>query len=231
MSSITTRKCRTLRRAWASWYRDILCHWWVDEWCNIFKIYLQCKLTRWTPHCLTPCQWIHWMRQTPHHVLVWLTSVRSDRLPSCSLWCLCCSLTPEAICLSHSVDSSALSYTVRSPPSQSITQNIARVQIWNVCVPSFPFVEFKFSVYGHTYADRQTYTHILQCSHASVGFTQACPNYIVEMTLKQMKESAFLRMQMCALISWMECSACKSRTKNSSKWTPVASRTRSKSTL
>ena len=39
----------------------------------------------------------------------------SDRLPSCSLWCWHCSLALDAICLSHSVDSSTLSYTVRSP--------------------------------------------------------------------------------------------------------------------
>ena len=58
--------------------------------------------------------------------LACLTSVRSDHLPSCSLWCRCCSLAPNAICLSHSVDSSALSYTVRSPPSRSIAQNILK---------------------------------------------------------------------------------------------------------
>ena len=51
-----------------------------------------------------------------------LISVHSDRLPSCCLWRQHRSLavqpfplTPDAICLSHSVDSSALSYTVRSP--------------------------------------------------------------------------------------------------------------------
>ena len=38
----------------------------------------------------------------------------------------------------------------------------------------YPFVQFKFSVYGHMY---WTYTRILQCSHASVGLTQARPNY------------------------------------------------------
>ena len=49
----------------------ILCHWWVDEWCDIFKTFnVQCKLTRWTPHYVTPCWWIHWMRQTPHSVCV-----------------------------------------------------------------------------------------------------------------------------------------------------------------
>ena len=41
---------------------------------------------------------------------------------------------------------------------------------------SYPFVQFKFSVYGHTY---RTYTRVLQCSHASVGLAQARPNYEV----------------------------------------------------
>ena len=53
---------------------------------------------------------------------------------------------------------------------------LARVQIWNVRVPSFPFVQFKYSVYGLTQTDRLTYTRVLQCSHASVGLTQARPN-------------------------------------------------------
>jgi len=59
--------------------------------------------------------------------LACLTSVRSDRLPSCSLWRQRCSLAPDAISLSHSVDSSALSYTVRNPPSQTIAQNIKKL--------------------------------------------------------------------------------------------------------
>ena len=29
---------------------------------------------------------------------------------------------------------------------------------------------------SRTYADRQTYTRVLQCSHASVGLAQARPN-------------------------------------------------------
>ena len=48
-----------------------------------------------------------------------LTSVCSDHL-SCSLWRRLCNLAPDAICLSHSVDSSAMSYTVRNPPSYSV---------------------------------------------------------------------------------------------------------------
>ena len=70
------RKCRTLwGRAWASWYRSscYVTDAGVDEWWNIFKIRIfsvQCKLTQWTPHYLTPRRWIHWMRQTPHRVRV-----------------------------------------------------------------------------------------------------------------------------------------------------------------
>ena len=55
--------------------------------------------------------------------LACLTSVRSHRLPSCSLWCWRCSFVPNAICLSHSVDSSVLSYTMRNPPLPSIVLN------------------------------------------------------------------------------------------------------------
>ena len=98
-------------------------------------------------------------------------------------WRWCCSLATDAICLLHSVDSSVLSYTVKSPPSWSIAQKIKKlvcVQIWNVRVPSFPFVQFKLLVYGHTITDRQTdrqtYTHVLQCSHASVRLAQVRPN-------------------------------------------------------
>ena len=41
----------------------------------------------------------------------------------------------------------------------------------------YTFVQFKVSVYGHT-AGRSypTYTHVLQCSPANVGLTQARPN-------------------------------------------------------
>ena len=80
----------------------ILCHWWVDEWCNIFKIRIfnvQCKLTRWTPHYLTPRQWIHRTRQTLHCVrFVYQAkpplpqSALIALIPSCSLWCRRCSL-------------------------------------------------------------------------------------------------------------------------------------------
>ena len=46
------------------------------------------------------------------------------------------------------------------------------------------FVQFKFSVYGHT----QTYTRVLQCSPPSVGLAQARPNK--GPPVKQIQESA-----------------------------------------
>ena len=46
----------------------------------------------------------------------------------------------------------------------------------HMCKFEHPFVQFKFSVYGHKQASKQTYTPA-QCSHASVGLAQACPNY------------------------------------------------------
>ena len=44
----------------------------------------------------------------------------------------------------------------------------------STCTKLYPFIQFKYSVYGWSY--RQTYTRVLQCSHASVGLTQARPN-------------------------------------------------------
>ena len=41
---------------------------------------------------------------------------------------------------------------------------------------SYPFVQFKFTIYGHNQASRHTHPHA-QCSHASVGLAQARPNY------------------------------------------------------
>ena len=142
----------------------------------------QCKLTRWTPHHLTPRRQIHWMRQTPHRVRA--SSIKpslpylgpgSDRLLSCSLWRRRCSLAPDAICFSHSVDSSALTYTVRSPPSRSIAQNTyANLKC---TLPSFPFAQLKVSVYGHTQTDRHT-TRVLQCKcGARSGSPNDCIGY------------------------------------------------------
>jgi len=37
---------------------------------------------------------------------------------------------------------------------------------------------FEFSVYGHMYVSRHTYTRVLKCSHASVELAQARPKYL-----------------------------------------------------
>ena len=157
----------------------------MDEWCNIFKIQCSVQVDTTDPS-LTPHRWIYWMRQTPHRVS--RSSIKPslpylDLLWSLFPWRQLCSLAPDTICLSHSVDSSALSYMVRNPRSYSVDPShrmlksfSTSVQLWNVRVPSFPFVQFKFSVYGLTYADRQTDTRVLQCSHASVGLAPAHPN-------------------------------------------------------
>ena len=128
--------------------------------------------------------------------LACLASVRSDHLPSCSLWHWCCSLTPDEICLSHSVDSSALkvrsplahsvdslalSYTVRSPSvAIHLTEHykgLAHVQIWNAHVLHFCSFDLNFWYMAtRMQTDRQTYTRVLQCSLASVGLAQAHPN-------------------------------------------------------
>ena len=107
------------------------------------------------------------MRQTPHCVridglssLACLTSVCSDHLPSCSLWRRHCSLAPDAICLSHSVNSSALSYTVRilcRNPLHRTLKNFSTCANLKCTLPSFLFVQLKFSVYGHTQTDRHTH--------------------------------------------------------------------------
>ena len=104
--------------------------------------------------------------------LVSLTSVRSNRLLPVLFGAGAAVSPPEAICLSHSVHLSALSYTVRNPPSQSFSM-CANLK----CTRTFVSVHsIKILVYGHTQTDRQTYTCVLQCSHASVGLAQAHPN-------------------------------------------------------
>ena len=92
--------------------------------------------------------------------LACLTSVHSDHLPSCFLWRRHCSLASDAICLLRSVDSSALSYTVKSLPSQSI--GIAQ-NSFSTCtiLKSVTFVSVHsikiFSIWPH--ANRQTDRH------------------------------------------------------------------------
>ena len=146
--------------------------WWMDEWCNIFQIRIfnvssSCTLRLSSLDCLT--------------------SVRSNCLPSCSLWRRHCSLAvalssharhPEAICLSQSVDSSALSYTVRSPLSQRTLKSFSMCAKLKCMCTFVPFVQFKYSVYGLTYVHRQTDMRMrFTISHASMGLAQARPNY------------------------------------------------------
>ena len=96
--------------------------------------------------------------------LAYLTSVRSDHLPFCSLWHWRCSLAlalplaPDAICLLHSVDSLVLSYTLVSPSSHRALKSFSTCANLK-CSGTFVSVQFKFSVYGYVYADRQTYIH------------------------------------------------------------------------
>ena len=155
---------------------------------------VQCKLTRWTPHCVTATL-MEPLNATDSSLctyrlssLACLTSVCSDRLPSCSLW-RHCSLAPNAICLSHSVDSLALNYmyTVRSPPSWSIAQNI--LKSFSTCANlkcTCTFVKLYMAT------SKQTYTRFLQCSHASVGLAQARPNYTYCLVLYELGSTWFL---------------------------------------
>ena len=48
-------------------------------------------------------------------------------------------------------------------------------------MPLFPFVKFNFRYMA---ANRHTYTCVSQCSHASVGLTQAHPNHSDEHLLE-----------------------------------------------
>ena len=52
---------------------------------------------------------------------------------SCSLWRQRCSLAPDEICLSYSVDSSALSYTERNLPSHSVHPSHRTLKSFSTC--------------------------------------------------------------------------------------------------
>ena len=43
---------------------------------------------------------------------------------------------------------------------------LSHPSVFSTCAKSYPFVQFKYSVYGQSY---RTPIHVLQCSHASVG--------------------------------------------------------------
>ena len=94
--------------------------------------------------------------------LACLTSVHSDCLPSCSLWHQCCSLAVALSSCSRRNFSLAFSRFIGIQlhgEESSITFSKSCVQIRNVRVPSFPFVQLN----GHTYANRQIDRH----THAS----------------------------------------------------------------
>ena len=172
------------------------CH--TDEWCNIFKI------VSWHDGPLSTSTDTDATEDSALCTrclsrLACLTLVCSDRLRSCSPWRRYCSL---AVLLSsrsrhnlslalsrfigvelHSEESSvefSRFMGVELDSEGSIVSTCTEhefCQIWNVMGTFwYPFVYFKFSVYGHTYVSRHTYTHVLQCSPASVGLAQACPN-------------------------------------------------------
>ena len=51
---------------------------------------------------------------------------------------------------------------------QEFEEHVCKVEM-----PLFPFVKFNCR---YVAANRRTYTHVSQCSHASVGLAQARPN-------------------------------------------------------
>ena len=134
--------------------------------------------------------------------LACLTSVCSDRLLSCSLWCRRCSL---AVALSsrsrcnlsltlsrfigvelHGEESSVASISVELDSEGSIvstcTELLEELQhVYKFEMHMYLCIRF-VQVYGHTYIrtyirNKPTYTRVLQCSPASVGLAQAHPNH------------------------------------------------------
>ena len=61
------------------------------------------------------------------------------------------------------------------PQSFSVDPSARSSFTEHVCKFEHPFIQFKFSVYGHKQASRHTHAHA-QCSHASVGLAQARSN-------------------------------------------------------
>ena len=122
---------------------------------------------------------------------VGFTQARPNRLHSCCLWRRRCSLAVAlssrfrrnlSVALRRSIgvelhsEESSVSLSRLFCQLFEFWRALARVQIWNVHVNGYPFVQFKFSVYGLTYVDR--HTHVLQCSLTSVGLAQAHPSYV-----------------------------------------------------
>ena len=104
----------------------------------------------------SPCSYVDRLSS-----LACLTLVRSDCLFSCSLWRRLYSLAPDAICLSHSVDSSALSYTVRNLPSYSVDLSHRSFSTCATLKCTCTFVSIRsikiFGTWPHV--RRQTYRH------------------------------------------------------------------------
>ena len=72
------------------------------------------------------------------------------------LWAACPCLSWSTVAFSRSI---SLGLGSEGFIVSTFTQHefcLARVKIW---IPLHPFVQFKFSLYGHT----RTYTHVLQC--------------------------------------------------------------------
>ena len=63
-----------------------------------------------------------------------------------------------------------------SSPFLSLKAQSVSHSVCSTCAKSYPFVQFKYSVYGRSYRTYSTYTRVSQCSHASVGLAQARPN-------------------------------------------------------
>ena len=123
---------------------------------------------------------------------MYASSITEPSLPYLGPFCFLFSLAPALQSRSRHNLSLVLSRLISvelhgedwSPPLRSI--GIIAQNSFSTCaklksmLPSFPFVQLKFSVYGHTQSERQTdrHTHVLQCSHTSVGLAQGRPNYI-----------------------------------------------------
>ena len=118
-----------------------------------------------------------------------LTSVRSDRLPFCSLWHRCCSLAVALSSHSRRNLSLALSRLISvglHGEESFVTQKFQHMCKFEMhvylrfCLFN---LNFRYMASRNTYIRRQTYTCVLQCCHASVGLTQACPNNLSHTTL------------------------------------------------
>ena len=119
--------------------------------------------------------------------LACLTLVHSDRLPSCSLWRLHRSLTPDgnlSLALSrligielHGEEFSSV-MILRRDPSHRTFRTCANLKC-TCTLPLFPFVQFK---YGHTQTDRHTH---MSCNAVTLvwGSLSLAPNILTNRLL------------------------------------------------